>query len=158
MGNDNDFVPDFLKNPTKKQPVMNDLFSVLADDSATEEPTLVDIDEYGNEIAGSKGIPAWKLPKGEFCQEAFDACHIKHWGTKQQRSRWTKIISEMFSAYGQEIKIRRAWIASLIDWAKQKNAGRIVTVIQIDGLMTAIQNDSLYEEFKAKYFKKGTAV
>jgi hypothetical protein len=146
-----EFIPDFLKDHVEVTP-----FNLFPEETAVEEePAYTDIDEYGNEVAKDGHTPAWKMPKGEFTQEAFDACHIKLWGNQNQKSRWGKIQTELFSKYGQEVKIRRAWITEEIKWAKEKNLGRHVVAIIIDSLMSAIGNDTLYEEFKMKYFQKG---
>ena len=146
-----EFIPDFLKDHVEVTP-----FNLFPEETTIEEePAYADIDEYGNEVTADGHTPAWKMPKGEFTQEAFDACHIKYWGNQKQKSRWGKIQTELFSKYGQEVKIRRAWITENIKWAKEKNLGRHVVAIIIDSLMSAIGNDTLYEEFKMKYFQKG---
>ena len=146
-----EFMPDFLKDQVEATH-----FGLFAEETVVdEEPAYADIDEYGNEVARDGHTPAWKMPKGEFTQAAFDACHIKYWGNQKQKSRWGKIQTELFSKYGQEVKIRRAWITREIEWAKEKNLGRHVVAIIIDSLMSAIGNDTLYEEFKMKYFQKG---
>ena len=97
------------------------------------------------------------MPKGEFTPDAFTACHIKYWGRKPQKSRWNKIITGLYTQYGQEVKIRREWIVNLIHWAHSKNAGRYAIAVSIDNLMSAIENDTNYEDFKRQYFKKGAA-
>jgi hypothetical protein len=130
-------------------------FLVQEEEIVEEEPSYANIDEYGNEVATDGHTPAWKLPKGEFTQEVFDACHIKYWGTREQKSGWRKIQSELFSKYGQEIKIRRAWVVAMISWANIKNEGRYVTVIHVDRVISAINNDTQYQQFKTKYFEKG---
>ena len=45
----------------------------------------------------------------------------------------------------------------MIGWAGNKNAGRYAIAVSIDNLMSAIENDTNYEDFKRQYFKKGAA-
>jgi hypothetical protein len=62
---------------------------------------------------------------------------------------------ELFSKYGQTIKIRRAWIKTIIEWARKENSGRFVIAITMNDLISGINNDTNYEEFKKQYFQKG---
>ena len=152
--------PDFLIKSLRAQnaKASSDLFQVVdcvlaSDESDIEEPTLVDLDNDGFEVKSKSTDAAWQKPSGEFAEEAFNACHIKKWSTKKQKSRWQKVMTEMRSVYGDEIKVRRAWVQTIIAWAKRKNEGRYAVAITMDNLISAMDNSG-YEAFKKQYFEQ----
>ena len=150
--------PDFLIDALRAQNVKaaSDLCQLVesvlgSTESEIEEPTLVDLDDDGFEIRSKSADSAWRRPSGEFAVEAFIACHIKNWSTKKQKACWNKVITAMRSVYGEEIKVRRAWIQTIIAWAKRKNEGRYAVAITMDNLISAMDNSG-YETFKKEYF------
>ena len=152
--------PDFVVEALQKGKVRNsaDLSMIVAEilkeeGTDIEEPTLVELDDDGCEVRAKVSDSAWRNPTGEFAQDAFIACHIKKWGTRVQKARWNRVISEMRSVYGEEIKVRRAWVQHIIQWAKQKNEGRYAVAITMDNLITALDNSN-YEHFKKIYYQK----
>ena len=152
--------PDFVVDALQKGKVRNSadlslIVSEILKEEGTdiEEPTLVELDDDGCEIRSKVSDSAWRNPTGEFAQDAFIACHIKKWSTRTQKARWNKVINEMRSVYGEDIKVRRAWVQHIIDWAKKKNEGRYATAISMDNLITALDNSN-YERFKKIYYQK----
>jgi len=152
--------PDFLLKSLQAQKERSsvDLYQIVENvlgelEGENKEPVLVDLDEDGFEIRNKATDYAWQKPTGEFAEEAFIACHIKKWGSRKQKSRWTRIMTEMRSVYGEEIKIRRAWIQTIIAWAKRKNEGRYAVAITMDNLISAVDNSG-YEAFKKQYFEQ----
>jgi hypothetical protein len=157
---DNYPAPDFLVETLRAQNVKNaaDLYRIVEEsvglpESETEEPILVDLDDDGNEVKSKSADSAWRRPSGEFAGDAFSACHIKQWSSKKQKSRWQKVMTEMRSVYGEEIKVRRAWVQTIIAWAKRKNEGRYAVAITMDNLISAMDNSG-YEAFKKQYFEQ----
>ena len=156
----NHTAPEFLvkslqaqkaKNPGDLSQIVETVLGEL--EGENEEPVLVDLDEDGFEVRNKVTDYAWQKPTGEFAEEAFIACHIKKWGSRKQKARWNKIVTEMRSVYGEEIKVRRAWIQNIIAWAKRKNEGRYAVAITMDNLISAVDNSG-YEAFKKQYFEQ----